>query len=218
MKTSDWDNLELRALGRKWAAEAYDLASELHDRGADAAQLLRSRPDLTRPREISIPAMMADVLMAILLTLPRQVGLRTSRSERMSPRSGRAYRKRVEHGSANRPRRARSPTQAARRPSPASDRAPGRRDLSAGRPSAASTAPAAGKKSITGAHVPRTESLASNSFCASILSPRSSKWRVVRSASFSCAASYLTSAIRPSPSLFSTCPTGPITVFDISSR
>ena len=74
MKTSDWDNLELRALGRKWAAEAYDLASELHDRGADAAQLLRSRPDLTRPREISIPAMMADVLMAILLTLPRQVG------------------------------------------------------------------------------------------------------------------------------------------------
>jgi hypothetical protein len=41
----------------------------------------------------------------------------------------------------------------------------------------------------------------------SILSPRSSKSRAVRSASFSCAASYLKSAIRPSPSLFSTCPT-----------
>jgi len=35
-----------------------------------------------------------------------------------------------------------------------------------GRPSAASTAPAAGKKSTTGALVARTESLASNSFCA----------------------------------------------------
>jgi hypothetical protein len=43
--------------------------------------------------------------------------------------------------------------------------------------------------------VARTEGLASNSFCAS-------KWRAVRSASFSCAASYLKSAIRPSPSLF----------------
>jgi hypothetical protein len=74
VKPSDWDDPEIRALGRKWAAEAYDLASELEDRGADAAQLLRSRPDPTRPREITIPAMMADVLQAIMLTLPRQKG------------------------------------------------------------------------------------------------------------------------------------------------
>jgi hypothetical protein len=49
---------------------------------------------------------------------------------------------------------------------------------------------------------------------ASPRSPRSSKRRAVRSASFSCAASYLESAIRPSPSLFSTCPTRPITASD----
>jgi hypothetical protein len=49
----------------------------------------------------------------------------------------------------------------------------------------------------------------------SILSPRSPKWRAVRSASCSCVASYLKSVIRPSPSLFSTCPTRPITAFDI---
>ena len=52
----------------------------------------------------------------------------------------------------------------------------------------------------------------------SILSPRSSKWRAVRSGSFSRAALYLKSAIRPSPTLFSTCPTRPITAFDISAR
>ena len=40
MKTSDWDNLELRALGRKWAAEAYDLASELHNLEASSVVLM----------------------------------------------------------------------------------------------------------------------------------------------------------------------------------
>jgi hypothetical protein len=72
MKTSDWDDPSIRAVGRKWAAEAYDLASELHDRGADASELLKSRQ--TRPHEICLPTMLVDVLMAILLTLPRQAG------------------------------------------------------------------------------------------------------------------------------------------------
>ena len=71
MKTSDWDNSSIRAIGRRYAAEAYDLASELHSYGADAAALLNPRHDPTRPRDVAIPAMFADVLMAVLLTLPR---------------------------------------------------------------------------------------------------------------------------------------------------
>jgi len=71
MKTSDWDDPEIRAIGRRYAAEAYDLASELHHYGADAAELLKPQHDPTRPRDVAIPAMFADVLMAILLALPR---------------------------------------------------------------------------------------------------------------------------------------------------
>jgi hypothetical protein len=41
MKTSDWDDPTIRAIGRRYAA-AYDLASELHNYGADAAALLKS--------------------------------------------------------------------------------------------------------------------------------------------------------------------------------
>jgi hypothetical protein len=75
MKTSDWGDPSIRAVGRKWAAEAYDLASELHNRGADASQLLKSRQwNPKRPHEICLPTMLVDVLMAILLTLPRQKG------------------------------------------------------------------------------------------------------------------------------------------------
>jgi hypothetical protein len=71
MKTSDWDDPSIRAIGRRYAAEAYDLASELNNYGADAAALLKSQQDPTRPRDVSIPAMLADVVMAILLALPR---------------------------------------------------------------------------------------------------------------------------------------------------
>ena len=71
MKTSDWDFAELRTIGRRYAAEAYDLASELHSYGADAAALLEPQQDPTRPRDVVIPAMLADVVMAVLLTLPR---------------------------------------------------------------------------------------------------------------------------------------------------
>ena len=79
IKTSDWDSLELRAVGRRWAAEAYDIASELHGFVADASELLKSRPDPELGRTtITIPSMLADVVMAILLRLPR--GARGSRS------------------------------------------------------------------------------------------------------------------------------------------
>ena len=71
MKTSDWDDLTIRAIGRRYAADAYDLASELHHYGADAAELLKPQNDPTRPRDVAVPAMFADVLMAVLLTLPR---------------------------------------------------------------------------------------------------------------------------------------------------
>ena len=70
MKTADWDDPSIRAIGRRYAAGAYDLASELHSYGADAAALLNPRHDPTRPRDVAIPAMFADVLMAVLLTLP----------------------------------------------------------------------------------------------------------------------------------------------------
>ena len=48
--------------------------SELHGFGADASELLKSRPDPTRPHDGIIPSMLADVVMAILLTLPRRAG------------------------------------------------------------------------------------------------------------------------------------------------
>ena len=71
MRTSDWDDPEIRAIGRRYAAEAYDLASELHNFGADAAELLRPQGDPRRQRDVTIPVMLADVIMAVLLTLPR---------------------------------------------------------------------------------------------------------------------------------------------------
>jgi hypothetical protein len=71
MRTSDWDDPEIRAIGRRYAAEAYDLASELHNFGADAAELLRPQPDPRAPRDVTIPVMLADVIMAVFLVLPR---------------------------------------------------------------------------------------------------------------------------------------------------
>jgi hypothetical protein len=70
IKTSDWDSSEIRAIGRRWAVQAYDVASKLSDFGADAAALLKPH-DPMRPRDLCLPAMLADVVMAVLLTLPR---------------------------------------------------------------------------------------------------------------------------------------------------
>jgi hypothetical protein len=74
MKPSDWDDASIRPIGRRWAIEAYDIASELHNYGADASALRDKRPDPSRPREVCLPTMLVDVVMAILLTLPRQKG------------------------------------------------------------------------------------------------------------------------------------------------
>jgi hypothetical protein len=37
IRPSDWNSAEIRAIGRRYAAEAYELASELDNYGADAA-------------------------------------------------------------------------------------------------------------------------------------------------------------------------------------
>ena len=63
MKTADWDDPSIRAIGRRYAAEAYDLASELHSRlvdeqhldaagrgGLDLLVLDDRRPDLDHAR------------------------------------------------------------------------------------------------------------------------------------------------------------------------
>jgi hypothetical protein len=68
---SVWDNPRLREIGRHYAAEAYTIADDLEGYGADAGALLEP-VDLTRPHHVSIPTMLADVLVAILLTLPRR--------------------------------------------------------------------------------------------------------------------------------------------------
>jgi hypothetical protein len=76
MKTGDWNNPRLRQIGERFAADAYDLASELEDYGADASVLLLPEAEqrelaASRPPKVCVPTMFADVLMAILLSLPR---------------------------------------------------------------------------------------------------------------------------------------------------
>ena len=73
MRPSDWDDPRIREIGRRYALDAYDLASELDNYGADAARLLSS-PLEPHPRlpDVTIPAGFADALMAILLSLPRR--------------------------------------------------------------------------------------------------------------------------------------------------
>jgi hypothetical protein len=71
MATSVWDDPRLREIGRRWAREAFTIADDLEGYGASAAALL-DPVDMTRPHHVSIPATLADVLVAILLTLPRR--------------------------------------------------------------------------------------------------------------------------------------------------
>jgi hypothetical protein len=93
MKTSDWDNPEIRAVGLKYASESYDLASELHNFGADAAQLLLSYKEQKSGRpDVRLPPMLADVVMAVLLALPRPEWPPINPSGRMSQRLGSAWR------------------------------------------------------------------------------------------------------------------------------
>jgi hypothetical protein len=71
-----WNEPRLRQIGLEHAERAYDLADELNGYGADAKFLLldkqAQRKRLTRrPADIAIPTMLADVIMAVLLALPR---------------------------------------------------------------------------------------------------------------------------------------------------
>jgi hypothetical protein len=73
MRTSDWNDPRLREIGTKFAADAYEIASELHSYGADASVLLLRKRDWQprRPHQVCIPTACADALMALLLSLPR---------------------------------------------------------------------------------------------------------------------------------------------------
>jgi hypothetical protein len=79
---TDWNNKQLRQLGKKFAEQASILADELGSYGADAEQLLlpREKRRTDRPWSIEIPPTFADVLQALLLSSPRP-------GERPGPRS-----------------------------------------------------------------------------------------------------------------------------------
>jgi hypothetical protein len=70
MRPRDWNDPRLREIGAKFAADAYEIALDLKSRGADAAVFLRKLAD-KRPTHITIPTRFADMLMALLLSLPR---------------------------------------------------------------------------------------------------------------------------------------------------
>ena len=72
MRSSDWDDPRICEIGRRYALDAYDLASELDNYGADAARLLSPPREARFPLpDVTIPSMFADALMALLLSLPR---------------------------------------------------------------------------------------------------------------------------------------------------
>ena len=82
MRSSDWNDPQICEIGRHWAREAYDLASQLDEYGADAARFVSVRwvagempsggdyPEGT-PSHVCVPTMFADMLMCLLLSLPR---------------------------------------------------------------------------------------------------------------------------------------------------
>ena len=72
--TISLDDPRIRKLGKHFSREAYELAVELVSRGADLVRLKHPylyRDDLPDDGEVRIPAQFADILMAILLSLPR---------------------------------------------------------------------------------------------------------------------------------------------------
>jgi hypothetical protein len=70
MKTGDWNDPRLHEIGARFAADAYEIALDLKNLGADAAVFLRKLAD-ERPTHITVPTRFADMLMALLLSLPR---------------------------------------------------------------------------------------------------------------------------------------------------
>lgn len=87
MNARDWNDPRILEKGKQFAEEAYNLASELENYGADAAQLLLSykEQDASRPPTVTIPTMLADALQALLMSLPRP-SLNGGRRRDWSPR------------------------------------------------------------------------------------------------------------------------------------
>jgi hypothetical protein len=69
-----WNEPRLRQIGLDHAERAHNLADDLNSYGADATFLLldnETQRRTRRPADIAIPTMLADVIMAVLLALPR---------------------------------------------------------------------------------------------------------------------------------------------------
>ena len=77
-----WDDPRVLRIGKQKAADAYDLADYLNWRGADATALLMTdeqyaeraerRAERLDGGEVHLPIRFADVVMAVLLSLPRK--------------------------------------------------------------------------------------------------------------------------------------------------
>jgi hypothetical protein len=70
MRQSNWNDPRLLEIGKQFAADAYEIALDLKSYGADAAVFLGKLAD-KRPTHITVPTRFADMLMALLLSLPR---------------------------------------------------------------------------------------------------------------------------------------------------
>jgi hypothetical protein len=85
----DWNDPRVLKIGADYRREAHDLADEFNSYGADATRLLGSYRDLpTEKRDVCVPVKFADVIMAVLLSLPsakrgRPVKPSTSRARRL---------------------------------------------------------------------------------------------------------------------------------------
>ena len=65
----DWNNPRLRQLGEKFAAQAYNLADELHSCGADPEQMLLPwRQRRARPFRLEVQPELLDTVAAVLLS------------------------------------------------------------------------------------------------------------------------------------------------------
>jgi hypothetical protein len=72
-----WDDPRVLRIGKKYAAEAYDLADYLNTRGADATALVMTDDEQAelaerRDDQVTLPVHFADVVMAVLLAMPRK--------------------------------------------------------------------------------------------------------------------------------------------------
>jgi hypothetical protein len=67
-----WDDPRVLEKGREWRRQAQYLADEFNHYGADATRLLGNYGDLPQGKDqVCVPAMLADAIMSVLLSLPR---------------------------------------------------------------------------------------------------------------------------------------------------